>query len=592
MGPRTGARGARPPDSASPFASSPMLEHANALLILGAVLVAGVAGGFLARRVGLPTVTGQILMGILLGRSVLGVFSDEALEQLQPVTHFALGLMAVAVGSHLIVARLKNAKTRLLLLVAFEATLTPAIVFGLILLAPDTSWQFAALVAAISVSTAPAAVLAIVKETRSRGMFVKTLVAGVALNNIACISLFEIAHTAAQLSLGPEGTRSSLDLLVDPLRMVVYSAALGGGIGVLLVLATRRMMRSERLATASMIAILGTAGLAEHLSQRGVEGFSTLLSCLFLGVTLANLTPDKEELGHGVFENFESAIFAVFFTLAGLELDFAYVVPGAALALVMFAGRLGGKTLAAALAMRLAGATDRVRRYLGLALLPQAGLAVGLMLLVTEDRAFPEAFRDLFLAVILTVVTANEIVGPIATRFALGRSGDYKKDRPRLIDFLHEEHIVTDLEAATIEEAVEQLADRLIRANQLKVERDELVAGVLARDREASCCLGNGLAVPNGRLSGGDRIYGAMGISSAGLPFDTPDGQPVHCVLLLATPKSQRSRHLEVLAAFTRAISSDPGIQQQLYHCHSPAHAYELLHADKQTEDFNRFLED
>ncbi len=536
--------------------------------------------------------TGQILVGILLGRSVFAVFSEEALLQLQPVTRFALGLMAVAVGSHLILARLKNAKTRLGLLVVLEATITPALVFGAILLAPETSWQFAALLAAIAVSTAPAAILAIVKETRSRGMFVKTLVAAVALNNIACISLFEIAHTAAQVSLGAAGARSVVEIVLDRLRMIVYSAALGGGIGVVLVAATRRVMRGDRLATASILAILTTAGLAEHLGSRGVEGFSTLLSCLFLGVTLANLTPDKEELGHGVFENFESAIFAVFFTLAGLELDFDYLVPGAALAVVMFAARLAGKAAAASLAMRLAGATDRVRRYLGPALWPQAGLAVGLMLLVTEDRAFPEEFRHLFLAVILTVVTMNEIVGPIATRFALVRSGDYKKDRPRLIDFLHEEHILTDLQATSMEEAVEQLAERLIGANHLKVDREALVEVVMARQRQASSCLGNGLAIPHATLPEGDQIYGAMGISSEGLAFETPDGEPVHCIILLATPESQRFRHLEVLAAFARAIGSDRGVQQQLYHCHSPAHAYELLHADEESEDFNQFLED
>jgi len=84
-------------------------------------------------------------------------------------------------------------------------------------------------------------------------------------------------------------------------------------------------------------------------------------------------------------------------------------------------------------------------------------------------------------------------------------------------------------------------------------------------------------------------MYGVMGISAAGLPFDTPDGRPVHCMVLLATPASQRDRHLEVIAALARAIGRDANIQQELFNAETPAHAYEVLHAEEAT-DFNRYL--
>ncbi len=84
-------------------------------------------------------------------------------------------------------------------------------------------------------------------------------------------------------------------------------------------------------------------------------------------------------------------------------------------------------------------------------------------------------------------------------------------------------------------------------------------------------------------------MVGVMAISGAGLPFETPDGMPVHCIVLLATPVSERDRHLEVLAALMRAIGADPSIQWQLFGARSPAHAYELLHAEE-AEDFNYFL--
>jgi mannitol/fructose-specific phosphotransferase system IIA component (Ntr-type) len=396
---------------------------------------------------------------------------------------------------------------------------------------------------------------------------VKTLVAAVALNNIACIVLFEAAHTATLLSFDPAGGGSAW---LAPLREIGYALLLGGGIGFALVLGTRHVVRSDRLTTLSLIAILLTAGMAEQL------GASPLLASLVLGIVLANLTPDKEEIGHEVFENFESAIFAVFFTLAGMELEFAHLGVAGALAGFVFAGRAVAK---------LASGT------LGMALLPQAGLAVGLMLLVTEDPRFPEAMRELVLAVVLTVVTLNELVGPVLARIALARSGDLGKDRPRLIDFIHEEHIVTGFEAATVEGAIERLADLLVRMNDLSGQRDRILASAIERERQGSTCLGHGLAVPHADLEQGDSILGVMGISRKGLPFETPDGEPVHCMVLLATPPGQRDHRLEVLAAFATAILKDRGIEKQLYRAKSPAHAYELLHHEE-SEDFNHFLEE
>jgi len=562
-----------------------MFSNANPLLILAVVLTAGVTFGALARRVRLPAVTGQILVGVVLGPSVLDVFDLEQLHGLQPVTHFALGLMAVAIGSHLHFRRLHNARWRLLLLLIFEVTLTPLLVYQATALVPGTPTSLALLLAALSVSTAPATILAVVKETRSKGVFVKTLVAAVALNNIACICLFELAHNAVRTQFDPLAAPSALQAAVAPIREFLFAAILGGGAGAALVAATRHVVRSDRLATASILAILVTAGLADLFD------LSTLLACMFLGVTLANLTPDKDEIGHGVFENFESAILAIFFTLAGLELDFGYVVPAGALAAVLVAARFAGKVTGAHLAMRLAGATKRVQRCLGPALIPQAGVAVGLMLVVTEDPVFAP-IRELLLAVGLTSVTVNEIVGPILTRLALARSGDFGKDRARLIDFLHEENISTDLHAETKEEAIRKLVELLFRTHTIRADRARFLESILEREASASTAVGGGLAIPHGILEGTPSMLGVMGISREGLRFETPDGQPVHCFVLLATPPEERERHLEVLAALARSVGSDRNVQQQLFHARSPAHAYEILHAEEESEDFNYFLED
>jgi len=561
-----------------------MLGDANIILTFAVVLVAGALAGQLAKRLHLPSVTGQILAGILLVQ--FGVFSGDDAHRLEPLIDFALGLMAVAVGSHLHFGRLKVARRRLVAQLVLEASITPLLVFSLVMLLPNSSWQVAALLATIAVATAPATILALVKETRAKGVFVKTLVASVALNNLACICLFEVAHAAAAASFDTETSGAPLAILVAPLKEVLLSFLLGGGIGCLLVLVTRRTVRPDRLTAYSLIAILLTVGAGQQLE------ISPLLSCLFLGMALANLTPDKEEIGHQVLDNFDYAIFAVFFVVAGMELDFKHVLPAGVIAVLVFAARLLGKVTASAWAMKIGGATERVRRWLGLALIPQAGLAIGLMLLVTEDQIFDQDLRDFFLAVVLTVVLLNEIVGPILTRHALKQSGDFGKDRARVIDFLHEEHISTKLEGPSKDEAIEELVDLCIRTNQLSVDRKTLLDAVMTREAEGSTCLGEGLSIPHARIDVTETIVGAMGISSRGLRIATPDGLPVHCMVLLVTPTSERDRHLEVLSALARAIGADRTIQQQLYHAFTPAHAYELLHADEESEEFNYYLED
>ena len=562
-----------------------MDHNTSILLVLGVVMVAGTVVGLITKAIKLPSVTGQILVGIAIGPAGLALFDMSDVHRLKPLIDFALGLMAVAVGSHLIIPKLRAALRRVTLLLLFEAILTPLLVFLVVISAPRTDWRFSLLVATIAVSTAPATILALVKEARAKGVFVTTLVVAVALNNLACICLFEVSHAIVRASLDPHLGQSSWQLVIGPLKEILASIALGGGVGAILVWTTGRVVRTDRITALSMMAILLAVGLADHF------GISVMLSCLTLGITLANLTPDKEEIGHRVFENFEYAIYAIFFTVAGMELEVAYLIPGGTLALLAFGARCGGKMGAAFLGMRLAGATERVRRWLGVALIPQAGLAVGLMLLVTEDSAF-SSLRDLFLAVVLTMVLLAEIIGPIMTRLALHKSGDAGKDRERVINFLREDNITTDLKGATPEEAIRQLVDLTVKSNRLRVSADDIFAQVMERERSSSTCLGDGLALPHAHIDIEAGITGAMGISSAGLPFPSLDGRPVHCMVLILTPTHMPERHLEVLSALAKAIGSDRTIQQQLYHADSPAHAYELLHVNEGTADFNVFLDE
>jgi mannitol/fructose-specific phosphotransferase system IIA component (Ntr-type) len=559
------------------------LPGADPLLILATILLAGMALGWLATRLRLPSVTGQIVAGVAIGRAGFELFEYEAVNALQPITHLALAWIAATVGAHLNLRRLRNAGTRLGLLFVSEALVTPLIVGAALLALTLVVPGVAALLGALAISTAPATVLAIVRESRAWGVFVKTLMAGVALNGIACILLFEAARAIGRLTL-QAGPGFALDVVVDPLLALARAVGLGVAIAVASVLVTARVVRPGGLATIGIITLLLAFGVATWLDV------SPLLTCLVLGIVQTNLMPAREAMVDQIFGDFEPAILCIFFTLAGMHLSLDHAGEAGVVAAVFFAARILGKLVAGRLAMEAAGVPDRVRKNLGLALIPQAGVAVGLVLLIQDDPAFASV-EQLLTAVVLTSVAASEIVGPVLTRIALGRSGEVGRDRPRLVDFLQEENIVTGLRAGTKEEAIGQLTDLLVRSHRLSVDRDALLRSVLEREAQVSTCLGGGLAVPHGELPEGLPMVGVMGVSREGLHFETPDDRPVHCMVLLATPRGERDRHLEVLAALARTLGSDPNIQQQLYSATTPAHAYEILHGEE-TEDFNYFLEE
>jgi PTS system fructose-specific IIC component len=563
----------------------PIFPRADPLFLLAIVIAAGVASGWAARRVRLPSITGQIIVGILIG-PVFGLFHPDAVRGLQPLTHFALSLVAVTVGAHLNFKRLHNAARRLAYLFVFEATVTPLIVFGALMLLPNMSWEPATLLAAIAVATAPATIVALVQETRSRGVFVKTLVAAVALDNVACILLFELARSIGQLLHAEAGAMTIGDVLRAPAQQIVSAALIGGAAGVAMHLLQRVVVKRETISTAGVLVILLTSGLSTHL------GVSSLLSCLFLGLVQTNLTSEREKLVDRLFTNFEPVILAVFFTVAGMELDLGMARAAGLAAAVYFVARAFGKIASVQIAMTLSAATDKVRKYLGMGLLPQAGLAIGLVLIAQDDPHLADRpeMQALLLAVVLTTVTLNEIVGPILTKLALERSGEVGRDRRRLLDFLQEQNILTGFKAATIQEAIEKLVDHMTRSQALQVDRDALLTSTLEREAQASTCLGGGLAVPHAVLPDGHPSVGVMALSKAGLPFPTPDGNPVHCVVLLGTAHDNAALHLQILATLARTIGTDPSMQNRLFGASSSAHAAEILHGEA-SDDFNVFLE-
>jgi PTS system fructose-specific IIC component len=559
------------------------VRHAGPLLILAMIILCGVAFGELARLIRIPSITGQIVAGILLGKSGFDLFAEESLHGLAPLTNFALGLIAVTVGAHLNIKRLRNAGRRLFLLLLTESTITPSVVFLSLWMLADVPTSEALLYATVAIATAPATTVALVRETRSKGVFVKTLIAAVALNNMACLVLFEVVRSVTgSWNLG--GSDAAINWQA-PVGQLLAAVAIGGAVAIAMDLINRFVVHKERLATAAVAALVLTSGLAATFDV------SPILACLFLGIIQTNITPSRSQLVDSTFADFEPAILTVFFTLAGMHMSLEHAATAGVVSGLLFGSRIAGKVLAANLAMRFANATDRVRKNLGLALIPQAGVAVGLVVVLQADPAF-SGLADQFAAVVLTVVTFNEILGPLLTRYSLERAGEIGRDRMRLIDFLQEENIAVGFQAETKTQAIEKLVDLLISSHDMRgVDKQTLLDSVLAREAEASTCLGGGLSVPHGILPNSLPMVGVMALSREGLHFDTPDGRPVHCMVLLGTANDERDRHLQVLATLASNVGTDHAFQEQLFNANSPAHAYEILHGDE-SEAFNFFLDD
>lgn len=572
-------------------------DPADPLLHLALVLIAGIIGGELISRLRLPKVTGWIFTGILLRafadrHSPYTGLTAEAVSSFGPYMNFVLGYIAFTVGAALHFASLRNAGKRLSLLLLGEALVTPTVVVLALVfvggsIAPKEMTIKASLIlAAVAIAGAPGTTVLVVQEARARGILTRTLIAAVALIDMVAVGAF--AFVTSYLAQGSDGdvwhvTWSTAAGTV--LHEFGLALAVGTFCALIVLGLTRTIVGPAFLGPAMVAVILGSWGAAVGL------GVSGILACTFAGMMVSNIRHDTVRSTEAYLHSIGGVLFAAFYTFAGMKLDFSLVVQSAGLVLLYFVARFIGKYVGAYGAMQIAGVPTRVRNYLGLALLPHGGVAVGLILLVQADPRLADVSATVT-TVGLAALAINQLLGPSGTRFSLTQAGETGKDHPRLLDFLDEHHISVNLSGSTKEDVIRSLAGQLYKTKvKPSISQEEFIEKVLEREGEETTCLAEGLMIPHAELDEGEEITGILGISSKGLALDAPDGRLVHAVLLLATPNTERKRHLEVLAAFAQAITRDVNLREQLYHARSAAHAYDVLHAED-AEDINYFIED
>ncbi|MCC6143609.1 MAG: cation:proton antiporter [Candidatus Hydrogenedentes bacterium] len=568
-------------------AAFPVAGEMNPLLTLSVILLAGMAGGWAVKRIGLPGVTGYILAGVVIGPAALDFFQGRDITRaLEPISTFAVALITMTVGSHLSYRRIHNALKRIAGIALVELAVTLLLVtlamraFGGLVPAYRIDWPSAFMLACIA-TPSPASAIAVIRETRAKGTFCKTMLTVIAIDNIICIMLFTLVRTYMFGYYEADGAPGIGEALLQVGYRFGGSILLGCALG----FATERLVLRPHVHDISVvvIALLLAVGLA------GYANVSPLLTSLFLGIYLGNAS-NVAARQVAALEPIEILLFVAFFTVAGVSLHLSTVWEVGTLCLVYAAVRAFAKVAGAALGGWISSTSSRIWTNMGPALIPQASVSIGLVVVLSGDTRIPVEVTELITTLTLAVVTINEIIGPPLTRFALARAGEVNMDRRRLIEFLQEEYILTDLVAADKWEAIQKLTDFFGRTHNVpQGERQVLHDSIAAREGEFSTAIGLGAAIPHGRFEDGEGISGVLAISREGIPWDAPDGQPVRLLMLVVTPHGQEREHLEVMASLASMIS-DEVIRTRLVAAIDANDAWEVIEG-KETANYNYFLD-
>ncbi len=422
------------------------------LLCLSIALLTGLLMSRLAKLVNLPAVTAYLVAGILVGPYLLGRLSaligvdgigftaialpeggytSNYLHSFSILSDVALGFIAFAIGNEFRLTQLKKIGKPATIIGILQAVITTlvvdAVLIGLHFIIPEQfPLEAAVILGAIASATAPAATLMVVKQYKAKGPVTDILLPVVALDDAVGLLLFAVSFGVAKALMS--GAVSIISVLVEPLLEIILSLGLGALMGYLFSLCERFFhSRSKRLAVSVGFVFLTIAFSQIKFSVGGVHiGFSSLLVCMMLGTIFCNICDFSEELMDRV-DRWTSPLFVIFFVTSGAELDLSVfangwiVLIGVVFILFRSLGKYGGANLSA----RLAKCDDTIVKYLGITLLPQAGVALGMANMVGGSAAFAGTpIAEIVISITLFAVLIYEIVGPALTKTALLKAGD------------------------------------------------------------------------------------------------------------------------------------------------------------------------
>ena len=348
----------------------------DTLLVLAIAMACGLLFTRIMKFVGLPNVTGYLIAGLLIGPHVLNLVTTESLDVIEIITTVALGFIAFSIGSSFKIEHLKELG-KSIVSITFIQALGAVILVDIALIVIGTDLPIALTLGAIATATAPAATLMVVRQYQAKGVVTNTLLPVVAFDDAIGLMVFSISFSVAKvLANGTELTVNAI--LIEPLIEIVLSLVIGGALGALAALVSRFFKsRSNRL-TVILVAVFAGLSVSKLL------GLSDLLVCMMIGALYANLFPSSIPT-LDVLDRWTYPLYMLFFVISGAELDITVIPTVGVIGIVYLIARSLGKYLGAMLGAKVVKADKNVQKYLGLTLLPQAGVAIGMAQMVLAE---------------------------------------------------------------------------------------------------------------------------------------------------------------------------------------------------------------
>ncbi len=408
------------------------------LLSLSVALFAGLMLSRLAKLAKLPAVTAYLIAGILIGPYFLGALqipglgfiSMENVKSFSIISDVALGFIAFSIGNEFRLSQLKKTGKQATVIGIFQALATTllvdAVLIGIHFLMPDKlPLPTAIILGAVASATAPAATLMVVRQYKAKGPLTDILLPIVALDDAVGLVLFAVSFGVAKAMLS--GKIDILSVIVEPILEVVLSLLLGLVAGLLFTYFEKFFhSRSKRLAMSVTFVLLTVALSMLTFEIGGIRiAFSSLLVCMMLGTVFCNFCDFSEELMDRI-DRWTAPLFILFFVISGAELELSVFKDLAivAIGLIYILSRSAGKYCGARFSAQAVRCEDSIVRYLGITLLPQAGVALGMAI---KSQQLGEV-GAIVANITLFAVLIYELIGPLLTKIALLKAGDIKPE--------------------------------------------------------------------------------------------------------------------------------------------------------------------
>jgi Kef-type K+ transport system membrane component KefB len=392
------------------------------LLYTALIIATGLLFGKIAKYLRLPNVTGYLIGGLLIGPSIFNLVKEEALPGLEIVSVVALGFIAFTIGNELKLKYFKKVGVKPIVIAFFEATIAVVFVFvGLLLYfliigqLNVQNIRFALVLSAIAAATAPAATLMVIRQYRARGPLTETLLSVVAIDDSVAVLLFGIFVAIAN-ALDPTRESASLFLqIMHPIFEILISVGIGGVIGLILVFGCIWFTGRGNRISLTVASIILTVYLAHLL------GGSSILAAMVMGFIFTNFSSQQEKVNELIYF-FTPPIYVMFFVLSGVELKLSVLITVGILGVLYVIIRVIGKIVGAYIGAKVTKSDENTKKYLGFALIPQAGVAIGLSLVATTVLN-PELGSQIR-AIVLSATVIYELTGPLITKIVLKKAGE------------------------------------------------------------------------------------------------------------------------------------------------------------------------